>query len=478
VKYYLEYGGGLGDIFYQMFSEGSYSVLQDMKVEDRATVVLITHNPHVRELFDYHPKADQIEVKDLGYWLPEQDSVMRKKCGLPEPKPPLPVRNHRIEFYPAPSDEPVLRGLCGQRYVIFSASAGLPGRSIPPNLVEPLLRQAVACSLLPVFVGRSYERLARMEYRSRSSEALDLVDQLTVPGVGRLVQDAAGVVCCHSAINILAWLLRKPQLLLYPKEVYQQHLLHHDMWAFGADFPECLHARFEDLRIAQLAEELFHRIAPRRSFAPAAGVYSRRKETPMKTTRLPLECERIAIDESIGRLTPVQEVKYLCWRAQQVRGNIVEIGCNKGLTTRDLARTNPDKIIYAVDYFADDVDLPIEQHGEKPSPSDFCVYARHIRNVVCIHAKSAGLNYEALKDVRFVFVDGNHNLAGVKADTEPALEYLQKHRGGVLAWHDYYEGAPGWVGVKQYVDSLDLPLERVEGTWLALAEVKARRVAR
>jgi hypothetical protein len=43
--------------------------------------------------------------------------------------------------------------------------------------------------------------------------------------------------------------------------------------------------------------------------------------------------------------------------------------------------------------------------------------------------------------------------------------------GGSILWHDYYESAPYWVGVKRYVDGLDLDLARVDNTWLALAQI-------
>src|SRR4029077_16220968 len=57
MQLYLEFGGGLGDIFYQMFHDGGYGALQTLTSKDRALIVLITHNPHARELFDHHPRA-------------------------------------------------------------------------------------------------------------------------------------------------------------------------------------------------------------------------------------------------------------------------------------------------------------------------------------------------------------------------------------------------------------------------------------
>src|SRR5437773_1411884 len=76
MHYYIEYGGGLGDVLVQMHAGGSYHLLDHLSPGDRATVVLITHNPHARELFDYHPRADQFEVRDLGYTSPKDIPAM------------------------------------------------------------------------------------------------------------------------------------------------------------------------------------------------------------------------------------------------------------------------------------------------------------------------------------------------------------------------------------------------------------------
>src|SRR5436853_2636939 len=233
MDYYLEYGGGLGDVLYQMYQNGWYNVLSEMGPDAHATVALISHNPHVRELFDYHPKARQIEVKYLGYWLPEDDGVMRERHGLPAAKPAMPASHQAMKFHPAPDDLPVLELLRGRRYVVFSVSAGLSERDLPGALVKALVSQAQARQWLPVFVGRNYNRHGRCEYRPANGDGLNLIDKLTVPGVACVIQDAAGVICCHSAINILAWLLRKRQLLLYPQSVYERHIVHRDQWAFG-----------------------------------------------------------------------------------------------------------------------------------------------------------------------------------------------------------------------------------------------------
>jgi len=299
-----------------------------------------------------------------------------------------------------------------------------------------------------------------------------LIDRLSVPGVAHLLARAAALVCCHSALNILGWLLRKPQLLLYPETVRARHIAARDQWAFGVDFPECRHATFDDPGIGAIADELFGDIVRDR---PLAGSPVRAPVTPPVVPMIPLPdaCRAIELDETLPRLTSAIEVKFLCWLARETEGNVVELGCNKGLTTRDLARSNPGKIIYAVDNFATRSQPNDWQHAERPSPDDFCVHARELENVVVLHGDSARLNYDALRDVRLVFIDGDHTFEAVRADTERARAHLERTGGGWLVWHDYYAGGPFWVGVRRYVDSLDLAVEQVADTWLAIARVGA-----
>jgi Methyltransferase domain len=265
-------------------------------------------------------------------------------------------------------------------------------------------------------------------------------------------------------------MMRKPQLLLYPDSVHANHIAGRDHWALGVDYPECRHARFGDPRVDTIADEFLAAMPPATQREPPAVPRVARRTTMIL---LPEACRLIELDTTIPRLTAVADVQFLCWLARRTDGNIVEIGCNKGLPTRDLAITNPDKIVYAVDYFAEGPGVNDWQQAELPAANDFCVYARDLDNVLVVYAESARLNYDALRDVRMIFIDGNHTFEAVRADTERARAYLERNGGGWLLWHDYYDSAPFWVGVKRYVDSLDLAIEHVAETWLAIAKISA-----
>jgi len=84
---------------------------------------------------------------------------------------------------------------------------------VPAHLVE----LAVAHLLLPVLVGRHYPRFGRREQRVRH-RGVPVCSPYPARRGGAPV---LGFVCCHTAINMLAW-------LLYPQSVYDRHISRRD----------------------------------------------------------------------------------------------------------------------------------------------------------------------------------------------------------------------------------------------------------
>jgi glycosyltransferase involved in cell wall biosynthesis len=287
--YYLEYGGGLGDVFNGMYLRGSYNILRDLKDDETATVALVCHNPFAGELFQEHPKvkSGQVQVIETGYWDGREDAKMRAKWCLPTPGGlwRLPDRSKTLDgsglmFYPLDTDRVALRdlwtcnlttrregkgikredrkeregeGLVNQapRYVVLAPGAGTPERNIPENLLAKIVARVLEAGLTVVWVGRDYKRFDRIEPGLTGTETVlspagetpalrsgwnvwDYRNKLSVPGAALLLSGAAGLVTCHSALNILGWYMRIPQLLLYPESVRQRHFLKQDQWSWGA----------------------------------------------------------------------------------------------------------------------------------------------------------------------------------------------------------------------------------------------------
>jgi len=251
---HLEYGGGLGDIFNALYSSRDYSDLLLLKPDEYVEIVLITHNPHAREIFDCHPRASQLVIRNPGYWMPVDDAANRIKHKLPPPSPRPPLGRLPITFYPKESDLEALKILGRCPYVVVSPTAGLSERDIPETLVELIVKELLWYGLVPAFVGRNYDLFGRKERVPDITGVVNLVDKLTVPGVAEAVRNSAGVITCHSAVNLLAWHMRKPNLLLYPESVLKRHIENKDEHAFGIDYPECRHGLFTADVLAMMRE--------------------------------------------------------------------------------------------------------------------------------------------------------------------------------------------------------------------------------
>jgi len=75
----------------------------------------------------------------------------------------------------------------------------------------------------------------------------------------------------------------------------------------------------------------------------------------------PPEARKISVDP--GAWCSIYEAQWLIWMSQKTTGSILEIGTHYGGTTRNLARANPDKIIYTVDWVTDTPTMREEQRA-------------------------------------------------------------------------------------------------------------------
>jgi ADP-heptose:LPS heptosyltransferase len=250
MEYYFEFGGGLGDVFLRIFCEGEYRAIERLKPEDRARISLITVNSFADELFEWHAKRDQLDVTLYPHWQPDEDRQKRTQYNLP-PKSKVchpPHNDEPVEFYPAPSDLEILDELKDRTYFVLAASAGLESRIFPDSIVAMICREAANLHLDIVAVGRNYPR-GESRYEPEippGDHSIDLIDQLSVPGTAKLIEGAAGVICSHSALCHLAWFRSKPVLLLYPEQVYEEHIAApRNGYTRGLDRPTTRHALFD-----------------------------------------------------------------------------------------------------------------------------------------------------------------------------------------------------------------------------------------
>jgi len=238
---YFEYGGGLGDVFMQMYEGRSYNVLVEMGPQTHAQIVICCHNPHVTELFTHHPRRKQITLREIPYCVPSKADPLRAKFGLcrlddrplnPSQSVPAP-----LAFFPPNHEHSLIETLTREPFIVLSASAGERSRNIPPSVLQRITGILAPRRLRVVAVGRNYLRKNRLEQPIPSFPNLvNMVDKLSVPAVAQLVQRCIGTINCHSAISMLGWLENKPQLLLLDDKAWTRHFKKKDLWAFGADF--------------------------------------------------------------------------------------------------------------------------------------------------------------------------------------------------------------------------------------------------
>jgi len=176
----------------------------------------------------------------------------------------------------------------------------------------------------------------------------------------------------------------------------------------------------------------------------------------MKTVPYPEEAREIVVPLP-QPYTIESEAKVIIWLSKKVKGDILEIGCAQGFLTKALAQSNPDKVIYALDW---SFNQSLSVHQEAERPDVVASRALHLQNVIAINGNSRIFNYPVGTD--FVLIDGDHSDEGVMADSRKALS----HNPTLIVWHDYRPESQ-WMGVARLLDKWSeggMDLVQIEGT--------------
>lgn len=137
------------------------------------------------------------------------------------------------------------------------------------------------------------------------------------------------------------------------------------------------------------------------------------------------------------------EMEYIATIAAKSKV-IVEIGSYKGRSTLALAQ-NTDGIVYAVDHWEGSPEHQSEL-ANYPKGWLFDEFTVNMEGITNVHPISRSSVQTAVwfkstgKTADFVFVDGSHDFANVKADIEAWLPILSD--GGIMAGHDFGDGWP------------------------------------
>lgn len=253
---YMEFVGGLGDAILRIYFSGNawYGPLETLAPDERATVALMCHNPNLREIFDWHPKRDQIEVLDLGFdtpFHPWENEDWRVAHGLPKqgPCPPY-APAETLRFHPGPDDLELLEWLKGERFLILCATAGTEERTIPAEARHSVVRAAIERGYRILLVGRSryFRGIRRGDVDGIGSEAVvDAVDWLSVPGTIEAVKLARGAIVAHTSVLHMAWSEKRPVFLLYNKWMKETMIPSGPVgYMQGIDRPDTEHMEFSE----------------------------------------------------------------------------------------------------------------------------------------------------------------------------------------------------------------------------------------
>lgn len=246
---FVEFGAGFGDVVTLMYTSDRYNSLEHIGDED-VTVVLMCHNPFVRELFQWHPNADRLKIMDLGFWWPKEDAERRAFHKLPPAQPFVYQVQKSCRFYPSPEDIGILQYLYSLNgYVLINASAGGLDRNIPSHLCERSIDVFLEAGYTVVVIGRTYgENRAEVKIADRPN-VVNLIDCLSIPGTALAIEKASGVFCCHSSVSLLSWHLRRPVFLLYPEDVKKRDFHSVHQYTIGKDFPTTMHMEFSEYSV-------------------------------------------------------------------------------------------------------------------------------------------------------------------------------------------------------------------------------------
>jgi hypothetical protein len=260
---HVEFKGGLGDILYGIYDTGSYTQLEKLTSKEIARVTIISTNRGIKDLFEWHPKRDQIEVLDLEAIDPWDDEA-RKKYRV-EPPSPCPGQMGPVKYHMSPADRAFLRATPSP-YIVFSLSADTIDRNIPKDICLQAADEAIAAGFTVVTVGRNYESWCNWGGSRRKHERREevlparkgvrnAIDRLSVPGVMWALMGASASFCCDSSILLGSWRVGCPTFACYPASGERKWT---EKWfcTFGRDFTTTGRVSFEAWRPKLFSEYL------------------------------------------------------------------------------------------------------------------------------------------------------------------------------------------------------------------------------
>jgi hypothetical protein len=168
----------------------------------------------MRELFDHHPRAGHLDVRNLGYWC------LHENCGHAV-APRVAATPNRIlggRSAGAIRLRAIANGSIGWMEPTMWCSLSAPGfRTATSQRIWSNSQSRICCC--PCWLAAAI----RASVGASSAFAIGACPSAQRTRVAVAVRRSLGFVCRHTAINMLAW-------LLYPQSVYDRHISRRDCW--------------------------------------------------------------------------------------------------------------------------------------------------------------------------------------------------------------------------------------------------------
>jgi predicted O-methyltransferase YrrM len=149
---------------------------------------------------------------------------------------------------------------------------------------------------------------------------------------------------------------------------------------------------------------------------------------------------------------------------------MIEFGCRDGRTASVLLHNIPQLERYI------GIDVPMSyspelahQRSEMVAHPGWRAFSDPRFELILRPCGSLDLTAADLEPCDVAFIDGDHSERVVAHDSHLAREIVRK--GGIIIWHDYFNGA---VEVQQVLDRLHdqgWPIQHVADTWLAFCRI-------
>lgn len=254
------FAAGLGDVIRACYLTASYRVLSE--TTRPVPVIVASHNPFSMEIFRHHRSAKNFILYDLGHKYQEflhaglrGPDISRALCDFAGVDYARIIRGSaegHVPVFDAPDD------IHSVGHIVFQPFAGVPERSLPPELIAKVLHVLRKLPCQVFIVTRSYPRSGggRLIHNAEDGRAfadgnVTVLENLTTPAALNLVKGCRAYVGSWSSLQQAAWFEHKPVAVFYPENYHD--VAHHTDYAFGMDRENTLGREFPQVDASELA---------------------------------------------------------------------------------------------------------------------------------------------------------------------------------------------------------------------------------